>query len=213
MPNAVLAAVVFLIGLRLVDFEGMSDILRLRPGEFAVAAVTTADGRRRRHRAGDHPGDRALDRRAHLPQLQAIRPDFSHWPRTACPRTTRSHRAPGRPGPGDLPVRGQPVLRQHGPVHRGGRGPRREREPAAALACGLRVGDRRHRLPGLANDPGGQGGTRSAGVTLVLCDMEPRVRQELDAYGLTALIGEDHLFDSLAEALAAYRQLPPRPSA
>jgi MFS superfamily sulfate permease-like transporter len=41
MPNAVLAAVVFLIGLRLVDLEGMSDVLRLRRGEFAVAAVTT----------------------------------------------------------------------------------------------------------------------------------------------------------------------------
>jgi sulfate permease, SulP family len=42
MPNAVLAAVVFLIGVRLVDVKGMSEILRLRPGEFAVAAVTAA---------------------------------------------------------------------------------------------------------------------------------------------------------------------------
>ncbi len=42
MPNAVLAAVVFLIGLRLIDYRGMAAILRLRPGEFAVAAVTTA---------------------------------------------------------------------------------------------------------------------------------------------------------------------------
>ena len=41
MPNAVLAAVVFLIGVRLVDYLGMSDILRLRKGEFAVAVVTT----------------------------------------------------------------------------------------------------------------------------------------------------------------------------
>src|SRR4029079_10785696 len=41
MPNAVLAAVVFLIGVRLVDYMGMSDILRVRKGEFAVAAVTT----------------------------------------------------------------------------------------------------------------------------------------------------------------------------
>jgi MFS superfamily sulfate permease-like transporter len=47
------------------------------------------------------------------------------------------------------------------------------------------------------------------GVTLVLCDVEPRVRKELDAYGLTAVIGEDHLFDSPSEVLAAYRQLPP----
>ena len=42
MPNAVLASVVFLIGLRLVDYKGMADIYRLRKGEFAVAAITAA---------------------------------------------------------------------------------------------------------------------------------------------------------------------------
>ncbi|HEY4189593.1 MAG TPA: SulP family inorganic anion transporter, partial [Candidatus Limnocylindrales bacterium] len=42
MPNAVLAAVVFLIGLRLIDIKGMREIARLRPGEFVVAAITTA---------------------------------------------------------------------------------------------------------------------------------------------------------------------------
>ena len=42
MPNAVLAAVVFLIGLRLIDIKGMADIYRLRKGEFAVAAITAA---------------------------------------------------------------------------------------------------------------------------------------------------------------------------
>ena len=42
MPNAVLAAVVFIIGLRLVDAKGMADIYRLRKGEFVVAAITAA---------------------------------------------------------------------------------------------------------------------------------------------------------------------------
>ncbi len=42
MPNAVLAAVVFLIGLRLIDYRGMREIGRLRVGEFAVAAITAA---------------------------------------------------------------------------------------------------------------------------------------------------------------------------
>src|SRR5436190_4258165 len=42
MPNAVLAAVVFLIGIRLIDYRGMNDILRVRPDEFVVAAVTAA---------------------------------------------------------------------------------------------------------------------------------------------------------------------------
>jgi high affinity sulfate transporter 1 len=40
MPNAVLAAVVFLIGVELVDVKGMRTILRLRPVEFVVALLT-----------------------------------------------------------------------------------------------------------------------------------------------------------------------------
>jgi len=42
MPNAVLAAVVLLIGLRLVDIAGMQGIARVRSGEFVVAALTAA---------------------------------------------------------------------------------------------------------------------------------------------------------------------------
>ena len=42
MPNAVLSAVVFLIGIRLIDVTGMTEIYRLRKGEFAVAAATAA---------------------------------------------------------------------------------------------------------------------------------------------------------------------------
>ena len=42
MPNAVLSAVVFLIGIRLIDVTGMAEIYRLRKGEFAVAAATAA---------------------------------------------------------------------------------------------------------------------------------------------------------------------------
>ena len=42
MPNAVLSAVVFLIGLKLVDYLGMGSIYRVRPLEFAVALATAA---------------------------------------------------------------------------------------------------------------------------------------------------------------------------
>ena len=40
MPNAVLAAVVFLIGLRLIDDMGMGDILGSARASSRVAAVT-----------------------------------------------------------------------------------------------------------------------------------------------------------------------------
>ncbi len=42
LPNAVLAAVVFIIGIKLVDAANMRKILRERPGEFAVATLTAA---------------------------------------------------------------------------------------------------------------------------------------------------------------------------
>src|SRR4051794_1532155 len=42
LPNAVLSAVVFLIGLKLVDVAGMREVWRLRKDEFWVAAATAA---------------------------------------------------------------------------------------------------------------------------------------------------------------------------
>ena len=45
LPNAVLAAVVFLIGIELVDIAGMRRIARVRPDEFVVAADDGARGR------------------------------------------------------------------------------------------------------------------------------------------------------------------------
>ena len=42
MPNAVLSAVVFLIGIKLVDYVGMEGIYKLRRDEFVVAAITAA---------------------------------------------------------------------------------------------------------------------------------------------------------------------------
>lgn len=42
MPDAVLAAVVFLIGLELIDVRGLREIHRARPMEFWVAAITAA---------------------------------------------------------------------------------------------------------------------------------------------------------------------------
>src|SRR5204862_5468069 len=40
LPNAVLSAVVFLIGLKLVDIANLREILRLRRDEFVVEATT-----------------------------------------------------------------------------------------------------------------------------------------------------------------------------
>jgi MFS superfamily sulfate permease-like transporter len=41
LPNAVLSSVVFLIGIKLIDIANMREILRLRKDEFVVALITT----------------------------------------------------------------------------------------------------------------------------------------------------------------------------
>jgi MFS superfamily sulfate permease-like transporter len=40
LPNAVLAAIVFLVGVKLIDFRGLAEIRRYEPREFALAVVT-----------------------------------------------------------------------------------------------------------------------------------------------------------------------------
>jgi len=42
LPNAVLAAIVFLIGVKLIDYRGMAAIRRVAPGEFILALITAA---------------------------------------------------------------------------------------------------------------------------------------------------------------------------
>jgi high affinity sulfate transporter 1 len=42
LPDAVLAAIVFLIGVRLVDYRGLAEIQRVKPREFALALLTGA---------------------------------------------------------------------------------------------------------------------------------------------------------------------------
>ncbi len=162
MPNAVLAAVVFLIGIRLVDYLGMSDILRVRPDEFVVAAVTAAVvvivGVEQgiilaivlsiviHVRHSYHPYDRLVTVAAgRQPDLLVDR-----------------QRDAGAAGPRHLPLRGGPVLRQRDPLHGRDHGPGDHRRPAAQVAGAVGVGDGRHRLLRRRRGPGGPRGARFA---------------------------------------------------
>ena len=42
LPNSVLSAIVFMIGIKLVDYRGLAEIRRKKPKEFALALATTA---------------------------------------------------------------------------------------------------------------------------------------------------------------------------
>jgi high affinity sulfate transporter 1 len=213
MPNAVLAAVVFLIGVRLIDYMGMSDILRVRKGEFAVAAVTALvvvvvgieqgiilaialsiiEHVYHSYKPSDH--------------LLSIGPDG--LPRTT-PVDSGTEVAPGlaiyRFGASLYYANTARFTEEVVGLAENASPPLRWLAISAAV-----IGDIDYQ--GSQTVLAVKGELDRLGVTLVLCDVEPRVRQELDAYGLTAVIGEDHLFDSPSEVLVAYRQLPPPASA
>src|SRR5260370_30360753 len=42
LPDAVLAAIVFLIGIKLIDYRGLAEIRPVKPREFVLALVTAA---------------------------------------------------------------------------------------------------------------------------------------------------------------------------
>ena len=86
MPNAVLAAVVFVIGVKLIDIAHMKEIYRLRRDEFWIAADHGRRRRRRRRRAGRHPRDRALAARPREAPLRPAR--LGHHPRRARARSS-----------------------------------------------------------------------------------------------------------------------------
>jgi sulfate permease, SulP family len=213
MPNAVLSAVVFLIGIRLIDIRGMSDVARLRPGEFAVAAVTAAtvvivgveqgiilamilsilEHIHHSYMPSDHVlgiGPDGLITETPVGSGSQVAPGLAVYRFGASiyyANTARfTEEVTQLAETADPPLRWLAISASViGDI---------DYQGAEALRA---VKDELDRL----------------GVTLVLCDVEPRVRRELDAYGLTAAIGEDHIFDSLSQVLAAYRQLPPAASA
>ncbi len=209
MPNAVLAAVVFLIGLRLIDYKGMADIYRLRKGEFAVAAITAAtvvivgveqgiilamalsivvhiyhsyrphDTLLRRDDDGSIHTAALADGTQLLPGLAAYRFGANLYYANASRFTEEIM---------DLVEAADPPLRW-------------------LALVGSAVGD---------VDYSGADSMRQVreelerkNVTLVLVDVSPEVRSQVDAYGLTEPIGEGNIYPSIRELEAAYRRLGP----
>ena len=205
MPNAVLASVVFIIGLRLVDYRGMAAIARVRPGEFVVALITAATV----VVVGVEQGiilAMALSVIVHLyhsyrpyDTLLALTPDGTPGP---VPLAGRAEVAPGlaiyRFGASlyyanasrfteeimDVVEAGDPPLRWLG-------------------VSGSSIGD---------IDFSGADTIRQLkeelarrGVMFAICDLNPKVRGQLDAYGLAEKIGTDRIFATAVDLLRAYR--------
>jgi SulP family sulfate permease len=205
LPNAVLAAVVFLIGLKLVDLRGLREILRLRRDEFAVAVATAIVV----VVVGVEQGivlaivlSLLLHVRRHYAPVDVVLAWDGH-----------GHVRTLQPAPG---VVSEPGL----VVYRFGAG--------IWYANAQRLSDELLELAGGASPPqwivldaasiddidftGGKtlgelvAELGQLGVELAVSGALDAVRSELERYGIAAAIGEDRIFDTVQDAVEAFHR-------
>jgi high affinity sulfate transporter 1 len=212
MPNAVLAAVVFLIGLRLIDYRGMADIARLRPGEFAVAFVTAAvvvivgveqgiilamalsiiEHIYHSYRPYDTVVGETPDGDLHMHPLDSptqVRPGLLVYRFGANLYYANGSRFTEEVM--DLVEDADPPLRWF------------------ALAASS-MNDIDYSGADTIRQVAEELGRRN--LTFAILDVGPQARAQLDAFGLTEKIGTDHIYASARELIAAYEALPPAPA-
>ncbi|HEX4525129.1 MAG TPA: SulP family inorganic anion transporter [Gaiellaceae bacterium] len=214
LPNAVLASVVFLIGLKLVDISGLREIQRLRKDEFAVALTTAVvvvglgveQGivlaivlslllHVRRHY---EPVDVVLTWDEHHRHVHSLQPG----------RGVMSE--PGlvvyRFGAGIFYANAQRLSDELLELASGDRPPRWVVLDAASIddidfTGGKTLGEIAAEL-------------KYRGIVLAVADVRDSVRRELTRYGITHLIGADRIFDTVQTAVDAFHaDAPPGPRA
>lgn len=205
LPNAVLSAVVFLIGIKLVDIAGMREILRLRPDEFVIAAATAVVV----VCVGVEEGiilAIVLSLLLHVRRHYVPRDAVVSW--NAKGEITDSKPAPG--------LVSEPGL----VIYRFGVGlfyanAARFSEEVIELVDGP-TPPRWFVLHAESIDDvdytGGKtllevaGQLDQRGIVFAVAEVDPDVRRELDRFGITEKIGASHLFESLGDARAAYER-------
>jgi high affinity sulfate transporter 1 len=202
LPNAVLSAVVFLIGLRLVDWRHMVAIARIRRGELAVALATAVTV----VLVGVEQG-------IILAMVLSVVEHVYHSYHPYNTLLTLNDAGRLRYADVEAGAEAAPGL----VVYRFG--------ASLYYANATRFIEEAFDLIETADPPlrwlclaaGGVGDvdytgadalrqlhgelTRSGG-SLLVCDPSPRVRSQLDAYGLTALIGAEHVFEDVHDVVA-----------
>ena len=205
LPNAVLSAVVFLIGLKLVDLLNMRQIWRLRRDEFVVAAVTAAV-------VVCVGVEQGILLAIVLSVILHVRRHYA--PHDAVVSWDESGRyTTGSPTPGTM---SEPGL----VVYRFGVGlfyANAERLSEEVLGLvDTPTPPRWFVLDATAiDDVDYTGGKTLAelvdqlakrGIVFAIVDADPDLRRELDRFGVTAKIGEDHYYDSLQAVRDAFHE-------
>ncbi len=212
MPNAVLSAVVFLIGLKLVDYRGMALIYRLRRDEFVVALITAAT-------VVVVGVEQGIILAIVLSVVVVLTHVYKPHDRVV------SFAADGKPELGDVApaVQAAPglVIYAFGAELFYANANRFSEEIMEILDAAdpairwlafdaAAIGDL---------DFSGADSVRQVarelegrGARLVMCSVDPAVRKLLDAYGLTEMIGSDYIFPTSIDVLTAYRAAPAAPA-
>ncbi len=211
MPNAVLAAVVFLIGVELVDIKGMRSILRARPVEFVVALITALTV----IFVGVEQG---IILAIVISIVAHLRHSYKPYDRLLVPKDDTPTWQNGPLDDGSQAADGLLIYRFGASLYYAN---------AGRFATEVRE------LVGRAGDPvrwfclaagniedldfSGSAVLRATiaelrkhGITFVLCDVQEPVRAELRRDGLLELIAEALVFDDANDVLAAYKALPPQ---
>ncbi len=207
LPIAALSAIVFLIGLRLIDIGGMSSLRRRRPVEFGVALITAGAVIFLGVGIGIAVAV-ALSIIAHL--RHSYRPmDMLLVP------------APGgamKPTPlaqGQQAAEGLVVYRFGADLYFANEtrfteeivNLARTAQPPLTWLClsAVNISDVDYTASETLKAVHEE--LKKFGVTLVISDLSELVRAELDRDGITRMIGEDHIFETVQEAVAVYRSL------
>jgi len=203
LPLAVLATIVFLIGIELIDIQGMKQILAARPEEFVVAALTAAAVILIGVEQGiifailasiiDHL------RHSYLPHSTVLVPDGAdRWRSTPASAGHRS--SPGliiyRFGSSLYYANAHQLLADVTAFTQDG--------TRLTVFCldAVAIGDVDFTAAAVLRRVHSQLGTRDA--RLVLAQVSDPVRAQLDRYGITNLIGAGGYFPALHDVMTAF---------
>ena len=208
MPNAVLAAVVFVIGIKLIDWRHMKEIYALRRDEFWIAAITAAV-------VVGVGVEQGVILAIVLSLLDHVRRHYDPHDSVI----TRDETGKIVSIPAEQGAETEPGL----VVYRFGVGlfyanAARFTEEALALVSGPTPPRWFVLLANAVDDVDYTGGKtlvelagqlQARGVVFAVADVRGAVRPELERFGLTDAIGEDHIFATLEDAVAAFRAAKP----
>jgi high affinity sulfate transporter 1 len=214
MPNAVLAAVVFYIGVELIDIKGMRSILAQRPPEFWVALITAATvvfiGVEQAIFLAMALSLLEHVRRGYQPKNTVLAPEVvdgeQGW--RSLPVTTPAEAAPGLL-----------IYRFNHSLYYANTEKFSEEildlansaDPPVSWLCVDAAAIDDVDWSGGATIRQTVGQLKERGVRLVFAEVAGNVRAELDTYEVTNLVGEDAYYSSVAAVLAAFEQQRPAP--